>query len=182
MIQSIRGVLRGAAVGLLLVLAATMALAETKPPLNQTADGVAMDGFDVVAYFADAKPAKGDAAFAVDYEGASWLFTSQANADTFSADPTRYAPKNNGWCSYAVSEGYAADVDFVNGWSVIDDALYLNYNEDTRSEFLAEKDKRILAAQTNWPTVSAGLVDGSVTLYRHAEDPDVKISHPQPLQ
>jgi YHS domain-containing protein len=182
MIQSIFGTLRGAAIGFLMVLGATMASADTKGPLNQTADGIAMDGFDVVAYFADAKAAKGDAAFGVDYEGARWLFSSQDNADAFSADPAHYAPKNNGWCSYAVSEGYGAEVDFVNGWSVVDDALYLNWDKSTRDLFLAEQAKRIPASAANWPTVSAGLADGSVELYRHADDASVGIAHPQQLE
>jgi YHS domain-containing protein len=170
---------------MLLVLAmlggAGMALAETAAPLNQTEDGVAMDGFDVVAYFTDGAPAKGDAAHAVDYQGAQWLFASAENAAAFAADPARYAPRSNGWCSYAVSEGYGAEVDFVNGWAVVDGALYLNWDPAVRDLFLAEQDKRIPASQANWPTVSAGITDGSVALYRHADDASVGISHPQAL-
>jgi YHS domain-containing protein len=173
--------LRTGIAALLLAFVAVAAAAQTAP-LNTTPDGIAMDGFDVVAYFADAAPAKGTAAHTVDYQGAKWLFSSAEHAAQFSADPARYAPRNNGWCSYAVSEGYAADVDFVDGWSLIDGALYLNYNKDTRTEFLASKDKRIPAAQSNWHKVSAGLVDGTVTLYRHADDPEVGISHPQALE
>lgn len=173
--------LRAVVLGMGMMVCATMALAETAAPLNQTADGIAMDGFDVVSYFTDAAPAKGDASYVVEHDGAQWLFASQEHADAFSADPARYAPRNNGWCSYAVSEGYGAEVDFVNGWSVVNDALYLNWDQSTRDLFLAEQDKRIPAAQANWPAVSAGIVDGSVELYRHADDASVGISHPQQL-
>jgi YHS domain-containing protein len=175
-------ILRTAVIAALLALFAGMTTAETAAPLNVTADGIAMDGFDVVAYFTDSAPAKGNASHAVEYRGAQWLFSSAEHAATFSADPARYAPRNNGWCSYAVSEGYAADVDFIDGWAVIDGALFLNYSEDVRAEFLATKDRRIPATQANWPTVAAGLTDGSITPYRHADDPAVGIAHPQTIE
>lgn len=181
MMKGLHKCFRAVVLALGMTLCATMGFADTAAPLNQTADGVAMDGFDVVAYFTEAAPTKGDAAFAVDHAGAQWLFASQTNADAFSADPARYAPRNNGWCAYAVSEGYGAEVDFVNGWSVVDGALYLNWDQSTRDLFLAEQDKRIAASAANWPAVSAGIVDGTVTLYRHADDASVGISHPQPL-
>jgi YHS domain-containing protein len=176
------GCFRALVLGLGMMVGATMAIAETAAPLNQTAEGIAMDGFDVVSYFTGGAPAKGDVSHAVEYQGAQWLFASQQNADAFGADPARYAPRNNGWCSYAVSEGYGAEVDFVNGWAVIDDALYLNWDQSVRDLFLAEQDTRIAASQANWPAVSAGIADGSVELYRHADDASVGISHPQSLE
>ncbi len=162
-------------------LAAGSAAAQTAP-LNTTPDGLAMDGFDVVAYFTEGAPAQGDPANAVEYQGARWLFASPDNAALFSADPARYAPRNNGWCSYAVSEGYSAEVDFVDGWSVLDGALYLNWDASVRDTFLADREWRIPAANENWPTVAAGLADGSITTYRHADDSSVGITHPQSLK
>lgn len=179
MLHTLARTLRIAAVGL--ALAGSAVWADTAAPLNTTADGIAMDGFDVVAYFTDNAPAKGKPEFAVEHAGAKWLFATQAHADAFKANPEAYSPQSNGWCSYAVSEGYAADVDFVNGWAVIDKALYLNWNQEVRDTFLAEQAKRVPAAKANWPTVSAGVADGSVEIYRHAGDPSVKIVHPQPL-
>ena len=180
MFNRIRAGLQGTLVALLLVVGPGLASAQTAP-LNQTPEGVAMDGFDVVAYFEAGAPAKGKPANAVTYEGVRWLFSTPEHAATFSADPARFAPKNNGWCSYAVSKGYAAEVDFVDGWSVIDDALYLNYSKDVRAEFLSARDARIKAATANWPSVAAGLADGSLTPYLHADDAEVGISHPQQL-
>jgi YHS domain-containing protein len=173
--------LRAMLLALALLAGVGTAIAETAAPLNQTADGVAMDGFDVVAYFTDGAPAKGDAAHFVEYQGAEWRFSSAENAAAFAAEPARYAPQSNGWCSYAVSEGYSAEVDFVNGWAVVDGALYLNWDQSVRDQFVAEQSTRIPASKANWPTVSAGITDGSVELYRHADDPSVGIAHPQPL-
>lgn len=166
---------------LALVLTVGTAFAQATAPLNQTPDGLAMDGFDVVAYFTDGAPAKGLPEHAVEHEGARWLFASAEHADLFRADPAKHSPRHNGWCSCAVSEGYAAEVDFVNCWAVIDGALDLNWDGSVRETFLAEQDKRIPAAETNWPSVEAGLADGSATFCRHADDPSVGISHSQAL-
>jgi len=166
------------------VVAMTLAIG-TSPALaaetvNALPDGVAMDGFDVVAYHTEGAPAKGIAAHSVEHKGKTWLFSSAENAAAFAADPAKYEPQHNGWCSYAVSEGYAAEVDFVNGWSVLDGKLYLNWDADTRDAFVAQQSARVPQAEENWTTVHTGLQDGSVDLYRHADE-GVDISHPQQL-
>lgn len=178
MLTTLTRILKIAAVGLALV--ASPGLAETAAPLNATTDGIAMDGFDVVAYFTDNAPAKGKPELVVEHQGAKWLFATQEHADAFKANPEAYAPKSNGWCSYAVSEGYAAEVDFVNGWTIIDNALYLNWDKSIRDVFVAEKDKRVPASATNWPTVSGKLADGSLKAETHANN-GVAIAHPQQL-
>ena len=149
--------------------------------VNALDDGVTMDGFDVVAYFKQAAPAKGNASHQVQYKGKTWLFDSEENAAEFSARPTKFEPQFNGWCSYAVSEGYGAEVDFVKGWVILDDKLYLNWNEKTKDEFVAEQASRKKRAAENWPAVHSGLQDGSVELYLHKDEPAEGISHPQQI-
>jgi YHS domain-containing protein len=148
--------------------------------VNSLDDGVAMDGFDVVAYHTAGAPATGKASHSVEYKGKTWLFNSAANASAFAANPANYEPQNNGWCSYAVSEGYGAEVDFVNGWAVLDGKLYLNWDAETRDLFVAEQSTRIPKAKKNWASVHAGLRDGSVDMYTHAAE-GVDITHPQEL-
>ncbi len=149
--------------------------------VNALPDGVAMDGFDVVAYHTLGEPTKGDAAHAVEYKGKTWLFSSADNASAFAALPAQYEPEHNGWCSYAVSEGYGAEVDFVNGWAVLDGKLYLNWNAEVRNDFVAQRSKRIPEAEKLWKSVHAGLQDGSVKLYTHADE-SVDIAHPQQVE
>ena len=168
------------------VLAAGVSLSFSQPVVaqadefvNALPDGVAMDSFDVVAYFGGA-PAKGDVAHSVDYKGKMWLFSSAENAAAFAADPTAYEPQHNGWCSYAVSDGYGAEVDFVDGWSVLDGKLYLNWDAETRDVFVAERSTRIERAERNWPDLHAGLLNGSADMYTHADE-GVDIAHPQKL-
>jgi len=150
----------------------------TDPVVNALPNGVAMDGFDVVAYFVSGEPKLGEKANSVEYKGKTWRFSSAENAEKFSANPEKYEPRNNGWCSYAVSEGYSAEVDFVNGWAIIDGKLYLNWNEETRDAFVENKDKRVPLAEEKWSSVHQGLKDGSQEVFTHAGE-GVDISHPQ---
>lgn len=176
-----RVLLAGAlAAGLLAIIGqATLGAAESDEFVNALPDGVAMDGFDVVAYFHGA-PAKGLASHSVDYKGTSWRFSSAENAAAFAANPGAYEPQYNGWCAYAASEGYGAEVDFVNGWSVLDGKLYLNWDAATRDAFLSEQLTRIERAGRNWPDLHADLRDGSAAMYTHAGE-GVAIVHPQQL-
>lgn len=139
---------------------------------------MAMDGFDVVAYFKQSKAVKGNAQFKVDYKGNSWMFSSAQNAAAFQQSPADFEPQFNGWCAYGVSEGYGAEVDFVNGWSVLEGKLYLNWNAEVRKDFLDELIKRKANAYENWSTVHTGLINGSVDLYTH-KDEGANIAHPQ---
>ncbi|MEM7359404.1 MAG: YHS domain-containing (seleno)protein [Pseudomonadota bacterium] len=141
-------------------------------------DEVAMDGFDVVAYFQKSAPTKGAMQFRVEHKGKSWLFASQENADAFAANPAAYEPQFNGWCAYAISEGYGAEVDFVNGWAILDNKLYLNWDAEVRDIFIDQQTERKAQADANWSEVHRGLLDGSVDLYTH-ESEGVDIAHPQ---
>lgn len=174
-----QGLKRIAALAGMVALAASMASAE--PAVNATPEGVAVDGFDVVAYFTDNAPREGVAEHSVSYLGKDWHFASAEHAALFSADPAKYAPQANGYCSYAVSEGYAAEVDVINGWAVLDGKLYLNWNEEVRDTFVSQAEARTPKVAANSAGVLAGLLDGTTEFYPHSSDPSVNIVHPQKL-
>ncbi|MDP3294598.1 MAG: YHS domain-containing (seleno)protein [Nevskia sp.] len=90
--------------------------------------GVAIRGYDPVAYFVDGKPTPGRDEFATDWMGAKWKFASQANLDRFKAEPAKYAPQYGGYCAYGTAKGHLAPTE-PSAWSVVDGKLYLNYNE-----------------------------------------------------
>ncbi len=89
--------------------------------------GIAIRGYDTVAYFTEDKPVKGSNKFTSDWNGATWRFASQANLDLFESDPEKYAPQYGGYCAYGVAQGYLVKID-PDQWSIIDGKLYLNYN------------------------------------------------------
>ncbi len=178
--------LLSAAVALTLAIGADFAQAEnaafTDHVVNSTSRGVAIDGFDPVAYFTQGAPAKGDRTIRHEYKDRVWLFSSAENRDLFAANPDKYAPQNNGWCSWAVAHEYAAEADFVNGWFIVDDKLYVTWSADVKERFLKDQDNLISQSHANWSTVHAGLQDGSLDKFGfHSSRPALGISHPQQL-
>jgi YHS domain-containing protein len=68
-----------------------------KSGVNAGSGGVAIKGYDTVAYFTAGKPVKGDEQFAYEWNGAKWLFSSTKHRDLFAADPEKYAPQYGGY-------------------------------------------------------------------------------------
>lgn len=99
--------------------------------------GVAIRGYDTVAYFTQGKPVEGSEEFATDWEGASWRFSSQENLDLFTAAPEDYAPQYGGYCAYGVAKDGLVKIEPEN-WTIVDGKLYLNYNDKVQG--LWEKD------------------------------------------
>jgi YHS domain-containing protein len=115
-------------------------------------NGLAIDGYDPVAYFTEQKPVKGLAHFRADFRGTTFQFASAANRDTFAADPTKYAPQYGGYCAYGMAKGYKAKIDPA-AFTVVGDKLYLNYSEAVRSRWLSDIPGYVQKADTNWPDV-----------------------------
>lgn len=70
---------------------------EALPPVNATADGVAIKGYDPVAYFTLGEPAKGSQEFEYAWQGAKWRFANAEHLGLFKADPGKYAPQYEGY-------------------------------------------------------------------------------------
>ena len=117
-------------------------------------DGVAIDGYDAVAYFEDGKAVAGSKEHAHTWNGATWHFVSAAHRDAFAKAPETYAPQYGGYCAFGVSRGYAVKVD-PTAWKVVDGKLYLNYNHDVQKEWAKDPAGYITKADANWPTVLA---------------------------
>ena len=114
--------------------------------------GVAINGYDAVAYFNESRPVKGSDKFQHVFMGAKFNFASAANRDKFAANPDKYAPQFGGYCAWAVSQGYTAPTD-PNAWKVVDGKLYLNYSRDVQKKWEADQDSLIRKGQANWPNL-----------------------------
>lgn len=66
--------------------------------------GLALGGYDPVAYFTQGHASRGTGAHALKWKGSVWLFSSHENLAAFEADPRAYAPQFGGWCSRAMVE------------------------------------------------------------------------------
>ena len=81
--------------------------------------GIALDGYDPVAFFSVKKPVHGDPGITATHEGATYLFSSEENRDLFQGDPEKYAPQFGGYCAYGVSVNALFPVD-VSTWQIRD--------------------------------------------------------------
>ena len=122
-----------------------------QPPVFAT-NGVAIHGYDPVAYFTMSKPVEGDAAITSVLEEATFRFANVEHKALFDADPAKYAPKYGGYCAYAVSKGATATT-VPEAWSIHDGRLYLNYSTGVRRTWLKDVPGNIQRADANWPGV-----------------------------
>jgi YHS domain-containing protein len=134
--------------------------------VNVDKSGIAIQGYDPVAYFTEGAATPGSAAHMAEWEGAVWHFASVANRDAFLASPERYAPQYGGWCAYGATRGYAAETDPVNAWTVRDGKLYLNWDASVKEEWSKDIAGNLAKSEANWPAIKAGLAAGSATIYR----------------
>ncbi len=119
-------------------------------------DGVAIRGYDPVAYHAQGKPVQGDAKITFNYKGATWRFASAENRDLFAANPEKYEPAYGGYCAYGTGEGYLVKTE-PEAFTIIDGKLYLNYDVSVSEEFRQDIAGRIALAEKSWPELKAGL-------------------------
>ncbi|MFT3908160.1 MAG: YHS domain-containing (seleno)protein [Ferruginibacter sp.] len=112
--------------------------------------GVAINGYDPVAYFKKNKPVKGDEQFSFKWNEANWLFSSQENLDSFKMNPLKFAPQYGGYCAYGMSEGHKASTE-PGAWTIVNEKLYLNYNSKVKTYWNKDQAKRIEDADKKWP-------------------------------
>lgn len=139
---------------ILLVLISLSSAIWAADPINTNFRGVAVKGYDVVAYFQQSKPVKGNKSFTFKWKNATWYFSSAANLEAFKSDPERYAPQFGGYCAWAVSQGYTANID-PEAWRIVDGKLYLNYDRKIQAKWELDITGNIEKAQTNWPKILA---------------------------
>ncbi len=157
---------------IVLVLAGRAA-ADTATTFNATPDGIAIGGWDTVAYFTENRAVEGSPAISHDWQGATWLFASAEHRDLFAADPEAYAPQFGGWCAFALSVGeYAAEVDPESAWTIHEDQLFLNWDAGVRKRW--ERNgigKGVETGRGNWLRVSRQILDGEARYSRKAGSP-----------
>lgn len=111
--------------------------------------GIAVNGYDVVAYHTDKKAEKGNAKHVYNWNDVDWHFSSKENLNLFKSSPARYAPQYGGFCAYAASKGSLAPTD-PHAWTIYNDKLYLNYSKSVRSTWEKDIDQHIKRADKNW--------------------------------
>jgi YHS domain-containing protein len=144
----------GGALAAALLMGAGSAWAQSTPSLNLDAQGVAVKGYDPVAYFTMSKPVKGSPNFSARHEGATYWFASAEHRSAFTAQPDKYVPQYGGYCAYGVSQGAKPDID-PTAFAVVDGKLYLNLNASVQSRWTKDAAGYIKAADEKWKTLGA---------------------------
>ena len=132
---------------------AVPSLVEAESEIYKNWRGIAIKGYDPVAYHVDGKPAEGSDKYELKWKDAKWRFANAKHRDLFEADPDRYAPRYGGYCAWAVSQGYTASVDPKNAWSIVDGKLYLNFDVEVKEKWEKDIPGNIKKADANWPGV-----------------------------
>jgi hypothetical protein len=120
------------------------------PPVNSNWRGIAIHGYDAVAYFTDGKAVEGASDFTFAWQGATWRFASAEHQKAFAADPVKYAPQYGGFCAYAVAKNTTADID-PEAFTMVDGKLYLNYDQDIQTTWRKDTKGYIQKADAFWP-------------------------------
>jgi hypothetical protein len=118
--------------------------------------GLAIEGFDPVAYFVNAVPTMGLPEFEASEAGAVWRFRNEGNRASFVAHPDVYGPQFGGYdpCELARGVTFAGNPRF---WLIAEQRLYLFGREENRDAFAADPSRFLKGAQTRWPALVQGL-------------------------
>jgi hypothetical protein len=120
--------------------------------------GVAIMGYDTVAYFTEGKAVKGSEEFTYDWLGTPWHFASKKHQDMFMNEPDKFAPQYGGYCAPEVAITGTATINIdPEAFKIIDGKLYLVYDPDSANFFKDNAKELVPKANDNWPNVQARL-------------------------
>lgn len=141
----------------LLALVPPGAASVTERVVTDPVTGLAIGGYDPVAYFTDGKPAPGGEEFEYRAEGVIWRFRNEGNRAAFTAAIHVYRPRFGGYDPLAVGRGVGT-AGHPEIWAIHGGRLYLFYDEKARAAFLAAPDEAVRRADETWAEVLRTLV------------------------
>lgn len=124
-----------------------------KKQYNLESSGLAIQGYDPVAYFTLNKALEGKKDFSTSYNGVIYRFASKQNKDEFARNPARYEPQYGGWCAYAMGKkGEKVEID-PETFKIVNGKLYLFYNKffnNTLKSWNQDETRLKTQADHNW--------------------------------
>ncbi|MBW2936773.1 YHS domain protein [Aureisphaera sp. CAU 1614] len=145
---------------IILVIAISMAsisLAQIAPVDD---NGLAIGGYDVVAYFSG-KAEKGLESYSAKYNGVTYYFANITNSNAFKKAPKKYLPQFDGYCAWGVGEKETKFPINPETFDIVDGKLYLFFNGpfngapfNTLEPWEAETSRLIKAAHKNWDKIN----------------------------
>ena len=147
---------KAAAALLLAAFAALLVRGAAAAVTVNPATGLAISGFDPVAYFMDAQPQTGRPEYELMADGAVWRFRNEGNRAAFETHPEVYRPAFGGYDPVAIGRERAVPGHPLI-WRIVDGRLYLFYSEQNRAAFLADSARVLTAAERKWPAVEQSI-------------------------
>jgi len=110
---------------------------------------VAAHKYDLISYLKN-KPELGLKEYSAIHNGVEYYFARAANKTTFLIAPENYIPEFGGYCAFAVSKGFTADID-PEAWTIINEKLYFFADKNVKADWLAAIDVGSLSlSHSNW--------------------------------
>jgi hypothetical protein len=120
--------------------------------------GLAISGYDPVAYFADAAALRGRPEIEAGFGGVTWRFRNVGNRAAFLAHPHAYIPTFGGYDPAGIARGVTV-AGHPEIWLIVNQRLYLFHNEKTRAAFAADPKRFVATAERQWGTAQRTLVN-----------------------
>jgi tetratricopeptide (TPR) repeat protein len=122
---------------------------KARPSISTDALGIAIQGFDPVAYVTSDRPVLGHPRHFEIWDGAIWLFENADNRNRFIQGPERYVPAYGGYCSYCMATGHKFHAD-PYAWVIHENKTYLHASIGLRDAWLQNPNIYIKAADGQW--------------------------------
>ena len=123
--------------------------ASANPAVAVDDKGIAIKGYDAVAYHTDGKAVQGSAAHTHTWQDAVWHFVSAANRDKFAAMPEALAPAYGGYCAFCIAVGRKVAGD-PEAWAIHNGRVYLHVNAFTRDKWAGDAESYIAESEDQW--------------------------------
>ncbi|OIQ41177.1 MAG: hypothetical protein BM560_11085 [Roseobacter sp. MedPE-SWde] len=147
--NTFKSLLSGVALSVALATSAMAAGVE----LNASSTGLAMQGYDPVAYFTDGAPAKGSYKITTVFNDATYRFASEEHKAQFEANPEAYLPAYGGYCAFGTAMGFKFDGD-PTYWKIVDNTLYLNLSKDIQERWEGNIPGFVQDANGHWENIA----------------------------
>ncbi len=123
--------------------------AENPIPIVANEEGVAIEGYDPVAYFTEKRALRGIPEHSCEWQGKTWFFSSEKNRDQFLSEPERYAPQYGGHCASAIVDGKLVNASPVK-WATHNNKLYFYQNDRQRKKWFKDIDRNVSRSNKVW--------------------------------
>ena len=138
-----------------ILMTASAASGQTKCLADE--NGLALGGYDVVAYHNANSAVRGTSALASKRNGQTFYFSSDENKQAFEKDAEAYLPQYGGYCAFAMAMKSAKAPSDPQTFKLRDGKLYLFYNDfyegqpfNTIIPWNSDEKEMVAKANANW--------------------------------